>query len=112
MQPIRYTVTGTGTSPLINLDYNANPFNVGVACVVGGSGTATFSVQHTYADITASSFATATATWFTASAFSSKTANTDGAYTTPCTAMQLRVTGATDPTSAVSIIVIQANESP
>lgn len=110
MQPIRYTVTGVGTSPLINLDYNANPFNVGVACVVT-AGTATFSVQHTYADITSSSFSTATATWFTASAFSAKSANTDGAYTTPCTAMQLRVTAA-DGTGAVAITVIQANESP
>lgn len=109
MQPIRYTVTGTGTSPLINLDINANPFNVGVACVV--SGTATYSVQHTYDDITASSFSTATATWFAASAFSAKTADVDGAYTTPCTAMQLRVTAATG-SPTVSITVIQANETP
>lgn len=109
MQPIRYTVTGTGTSPLINLDHNANPFNVGVACVV--SGTATFSVQHTYDDIFSGTFATATANWFTATAFLDKTANTDGAYTTPCMAMQLRVTAATG-SPTVSITVIQANESP
>ncbi len=109
MNPVRYTVTGTANGAAINLDYRQNPFNVGVAAVVAG--TATFSVQHTYDDIYSGTFNAATATWFTATAFSAKTASTDGAYTTPIVAIRGIVSAATG-TANVGFTFIQATNSP
>lgn len=105
MQPIRYTITGTADGTAVNLDYRQNPFTIGVAVVV--TGTATFSVQTTYDDI----YSAAPVTWFAPSAFSSKSANTDGAITVPCTGIRGVVSAATG-TASVDFTFIQATNSP
>lgn len=100
-----YTVNGTANGSAINLDYGQNPFIVGAAAIVNG--TATFSVQTTYDDITSA----APVIWFTPTAFSAKSANTDGLISTPCTAIRGIVSAATG-TANVVFAFIQATNSP
>ncbi|OIR02612.1 hypothetical protein GALL_153260 [mine drainage metagenome] len=53
-------------------------FNIGFGCVVG-TGTPTFSVQHTYDNVA----------WFNHSVVAAKNANADGVYTSPVLAMRI-----------------------
>lgn len=93
MRPIRVAVTGVGVSAPIPLDTNQSPFAVGLGCVLDGS--ATYSVQHTYDDITSPSFNPASATWFTNSGISAATTSVDSNYAFPVQAIRLNVTAGT-----------------
>lgn len=120
-----YTVTsivadgavGTNTSAGINaltrsrripVEHRSGSFNVGLAVVK--SGTVTFDVDMTYDDIYANAPGVPACivepTWFTPSAFSGKSANTDGALANPCTAIALR-TESYSSTPTVQLHLIQ-----
>lgn len=106
MRPVQVSVVGSsggpatnGISQIIPLDRMQVRISVGVGTYV--SGTATWSVQHTYDDITNSSV---TPTWFTLSSLSSVTSNTDSKYDWPVQAIRLVVTGGT---GTVTLIAIQ-----
>lgn len=100
MRPIRVSQTGVGTSALIPMDYTQAPFSVGVGTVLA-SGTATWSVQHTFDDIQDS---TVTPVWFDNTGISGVTANKDGNYAFPVRAIRLNVTVGT---GTVYMILIQ-----
>ena len=91
MRPVTLTVTGVGTSPIVPMDFRAQNFNIGFGCVIN-SGTATYSVQHTFDDIYNPAI---TPTWFNNSTVNAVTTNQDGNYAFPIRAMRLNVTAST-----------------
>ena len=100
MRAKKITVTGTGTSAWIPLDNKQAPFNVGIGCVIV-SGTATYSVEHTFDDIWDT---TVTPVAFQNSGITAQTTNKDGNYAAPVKAIRLNVTAGTSPVVAMTII--------
>lgn len=78
--------TGTGSSSSVPMDQYISPFNVGMGVVV--TGTVNYSVQHTFDDVYD---ATVTPVWFTHPTLASLTANADGNYAFPVTAIKVLV---------------------
>jgi hypothetical protein len=103
MRPKKITVTGVATSNWIPVDYRQDPCNIGIACQVV-SGTATYSVEHTYDDIFD---ATVTPVAYQHAVLAAQTTSKDGAYTTPIRAVRLNITGGASP--VVSMTVIQGD---
>lgn len=99
MRPITETVTGVGTSPVIPMDFRAQVFNVGFGCEV--TGTATYSVQHTFDDIYNPAI---TPVWFNHAFVNGATTNQDGNYAFPVRALRLNVTAGT---GSVTINILQ-----
>ena len=92
MRPVYVSVTGVGVSPPVPMDARKAPFTAGVAVVV--TGTVTYSVQHTYDDITLTTFNPSTANWFN-SVLNGATANGEVHYDVPVRAIRLNVTAGT-----------------
>lgn len=106
MRPVTVSQTGVGATnpiPLALSDHSGSGFSVGIGVKV--SGTATYSVQHTFDDPFAASFVAASATWYNHADLTSKTANADGAYAAPVRAIRLNVTAGT---GTVTMTAIQA----
>lgn len=101
MRPVVVSKTGVGTSTIVPVNYAQAPFNVGVAAVL--SGTATFSIQHTYDNIFDLDV---TPNWFTDVDLLGKTANVDGAFVTPIRAIRVNITSGT---GTVTLTVLQGN---
>ena len=94
MRPQELSITGTGVSAWIPLDYKQNPFNVGFGVVVNG--TITYDIEHTFDDVFDS---TVTPTAFKHSTLVSQTANKDGNYAFPIRAIRLNNTAGTGDTT-------------
>ena len=103
MRPISVTVTGAGVSVPIPMDYGANQFSVGIGVKI--SATATYTVEHTFEDVYSPTFNPATATWWPNTGLTAKTANADGNYAFPVTAIRLNVASST---GTATMIVIQS----
>ena len=82
----------TGYSQMWPCDWLANPFQIGFGCSLV-TGSPTFSVQHTFADLYGESVNPGTFVWFTNTGVSGASSNTAGNYTTPISALRLTVTG-------------------
>lgn len=108
MRVQKQVLTAVSSAPWIPLDPHKNPGNIGFYVTkIGGAGTdITFSVQHTFDDVLTEASATA----FDHSTVSGKTANIDGSYLFPISAIRLRVTAISGAASAV-LGVIQAGIS-
>lgn len=100
MRPKKITVTGVATSPWIPVDYKQDPFSVGLGCVVV-SGTATYSVEHTFDDVFDS---TVVPVAFQNSGITAQTTNKDGNYAFPIRAVRLNVTAGTSPVVSMTLI--------
>jgi hypothetical protein len=106
---ITLTKTGTGRSSVHIPDTFEDPFNIGIGCVVSGTGTVTYSVQHTFEDVFSPTFDASTATWFSNSGITDKTANTDGNYAYPVNGISLNITAKTGtPGPTVTVYILQA----
>lgn len=103
MRPIRLTQAGVGSTDPIPLDIHTHPFNVGVGCIL--TGTATYSVEHTFDDPFASDFVAASANWLPNSGITAKTASSDGNYAFPVRAVRLTIASGA---GSVQMTVIQA----
>lgn len=107
MQPHTIVVTAVSgsivTSQPVVMDRFAVPTNISLGCIV--SGTATYSVQHTFHNVGA--LGLSGAVWFTHPDLSSDTTNADGNYAYPVQAIRLVVLAGDSP-SRVSLIVTQA----
>ena len=103
MRPISVTVSGAGVSAPIPMDYTATQFSVGVGCKI--SATATYTVEHTFDDVWSPTFNPATATWLPNTGLTAKTANADGNYAFPVTAVRLNVASST---GTVTMTVVQS----
>lgn len=99
MRPVKITVTGVGTSQWLKLDNKALVFNIGFGCVV--TGTATYTVEHTFDDVDSADTITA----FPHAVVAGQVANKDGNYAYPVTAIRLNVTAGA---GSVKITAVQA----
>lgn len=100
MRPQKVAQTGVGSSVWLPMDRTQTPFNVGFGCIV--SGTATYSVQHTFDDVLGGESPTA----FDNMLITGMTSNQDGNYAFPVTAIRLNVTAGS---GTVTMIVLQGN---
>ena len=100
MRPIVVAKTGSGSSATIPLDHYQSPFNVGIGVVV--SGTVNYTIQHTFDDVQNPSV---TPIWFSHPTLASLTANADGNYAFPVTAIKVLVNSGTGSATAT---VVQA----
>jgi len=105
-RPVRVTVSSATASNPIPLNTYADPFNVGIGCDVSAGGSLTYTVQHTFDDVQAPAFDPATATWYSNSTIVAQTADKDGNYAYPVTAIRILVTTYTS--GSVTMTVIQA----
>ena len=104
MRPIRVTVSSATVSPPIPMDTYQDPFNAGVAVVLGVGAALTYSVEHTFDDVFANNFNPATATWFSNAGITAKTTSFDGNYAYPVTAVRLNVTVWTSGDATMTVI--------
>lgn len=103
-RPYRVTVGAVGSSSVIPLNTYANPFNLGIGCNVSSGATLTYTVQHTFDNVQSESFNPSTATWFSQTALANQTADKDGSYLFPVTAVRLTVTAWTSGTVTMTVI--------
>lgn len=103
MIPARLTTNGISASVPFVCDLFKSPFNIGMGAVVTGS--ATYTVQHTFDDIF--NITPASCTWFPHddATFVNATTNVDGNIAFPCTAIRLNQTAGA---GSVVLTVIQA----
>lgn len=94
MRPQVISITGTGTTAWIPLDYKQNPFNIGLGIVVNG--TITYDIEHTFDDVFNASV---TPTAFKHSTLVAQTANKDGNYAFPVRAVRVNNTTGTGSTT-------------
>jgi hypothetical protein len=101
MRPVTVTTSGTSVSSPIVVDYLISPFNIGFGVVVTGS--ATYTVQHTFDDPFSSTFTPATATWFNHEDLVSQTTSQDGNYAFPVRAIRVNQSAGAGSTAATFI---------
>lgn len=94
MRPQVISITGTGTTAWIPLDYKQNPFNIGLGIVVNG--TITYDIEHTFDDVFDVSV---TPTAFKHSTLVAQTTNNDGNYAFPVRAIRINNTAGTGSTA-------------
>lgn len=94
MRPQVISITGTGTTAWIPLDYKQNPFNIGLGIVVNG--TITYDIEHTFDDILAQG---TSPTAFKHSTLVAQTTNKDGNYAFPIRAIRINNTAGTGTTT-------------
>lgn len=99
------TVSSQAASAAIPVDYMQVPFNVGAVAVVAGGSTLTFNVEYTYDNV----YTVAAPTWIAPTAFSGKSATTDGAINQPVRAVRLNVTAFTS--GSVTLTVLQGSQA-
>ena len=104
MRPIRVTVGAQTASAPIPLNNYSDPFNVGIGVALSAGASLTFTVEHTFDDVFAAGFNPATATWFSNTGITAKTASTDGNYAFPVTAVRLNVTTYASGTATMTVI--------
>ena len=100
MRPKKVTVTGVGTSGWLPVDYKQDPMNLGIGCVLV-SGTATYSVEHTFDDIFDPAVSPVA---FQNSGITAQTASKDGNYAYPVRAIRLNVTAGAAPVVSMTMI--------
>lgn len=91
--------TGTGSSQVIPMNLNTNPFNVGFGVVV--TGTVNYTVQHTFDNPQT----VASPTWFSHPTVAALAVSQDGNYAFPVAAIKVIVNSGA---GTVTLTVIQA----
>ena len=94
MRPKRVTATGgVGIvySEVIPLDWRKEDFKVGLAVDLVGAAAGTYTVEHTFDDVSATDFDASTAKWFDHEVLASQTTDQDGNYAFPCRATRLKL---------------------
>jgi len=94
-------VDGTCESQWFVINYRSSDFNVGIGCEL--SGTATYSVQHTFNNVLSNGFVEGDATVYTHSTLVGETTNQDGNYTNPPVATRLAITAHTSGTVTMRV---------
>jgi arginine exporter protein ArgO len=101
MRPVTISQTGIGNSAVVIPDYMLNPFNIGVAVKV--TGTVTYTVEHTFDDVFATTFNPATATWFPHTTLAAQTASAVSNYAFAVRGIRVTVTAGTG-TAALTLV--------
>jgi hypothetical protein len=94
------TLTATGPSQWIPLDYRQAPFNVSVSAEIL-SGSATYTVEHTFDDVLGT---TGPFVAFPHTTLNAQTANKDGNYAFPVTAVRINLTAGASPNVQFNVI--------
>jgi len=84
MKPITLSVSGVANGATCPMNTHTSPFNVGFGVTV--SGTITYSVQHTFDNVFD---ATVTPTWFNHPTVNGLSAQADGNYAFPVSAIRI-----------------------
>lgn len=100
MRSVTKSQTGTGSTAVVVMNTELNPFNVGFGVVV--SGTVNYTVQHTFSDVFNSAV---TPTWFNHPSIASQTTNQDGNYAFPVSGLRLTVNSGS---GTATLTIIQA----
>lgn len=100
MRPQSIAVSSQAASNPVPLDWKRTPFAIGFCVELSGGATLTYTVQHTFDDINNGE----TAVWFDHSSVTGKTANADGNYAFPVTAIRLNVTAYTSGTATLKAL--------
>lgn len=103
MRAMIVSVTGVSSSPVVPMNRNITPFNVGFGVAV--TGTINYTVQHTFDDVQSATFNPATATWFNHPTIAAQSANADGNYAFPVRG--IRIIGNSG-TGTATITILQA----
>lgn len=124
MQPVLLTVNGTGTSPVVVMDYMQNPFSVAIGVNAAGIASTAWRLEHTFVELNPASATVGennatTTVWFVNAAIgtSSNTAAVSTAvaldmnYVLPVRGIRLSVVTAAA-TSVVIANIIQASNAP
>lgn len=106
MRAKTYTVTasagGASTSPVYPIDTYNNPCNIGIGVIITGS--ALYTVQHTFSDPWASNLNTlANGTWLNNDILTSAASNADTNYAFPPRALRLSLAAAVSATATITI---------
>jgi hypothetical protein len=101
MRPKSVTQTGTGTTAWFPLDRMQAPFNVGIGVVLV-SGTATYTVEHTFDNVLDPAVVSPVA--FPNSGLTAQTTSKDGNYAAPVCAVRLNVTAGAAPVVKMTIL--------
>ena len=99
-------VNGLCESQWYMVNYRGPDFNVGFGVDISSGASLTYTVQHTFHNIQASGFAEDDATSFDHSDVATKTANADGNYSNPPTAMRLAITVHSSGSANIRIIQV------
>lgn len=102
-RPIRKTLSAAGVSAPVPMDIH-NPANISISVTLSAGASLTYTVEHTFDDVFANTFNPATATWFPNATVAGETANQDGNYAFPVTAIRLNVTAYTSGSATLTII--------
>ena len=101
MSPVTVSVSGVGSSALIPLDNYISPFNVGLGVTV--TGTITYTVEHTFDNVFDPNYTPAAGNWFVNPDITGQSANADGNYAFPVTAIRLITTAGTGTATMTAI---------
>lgn len=94
---------GTTYSKVYVVDTYANPANIALG--ITSTGSALYTVEHTFADpFTVNLNTPTTATWISSDSILSATGNSDGNYAFPPSAIRLALSSATSATATINII--------
>jgi len=104
MRPIRVSVGAVAASNTIPMDRNAASFQASISVALSAGANLTYTVEHTFDDVFASTFDPATATWFANTGLSAKTASLDGNYAFPVTGVRLRVSAHAAGTATMTVV--------
>lgn len=104
MRATRYTVSSVATGTVVPMDQYLGPFNVGIGVTVSAGASLTYSVEHTFDDVFATTFNAATATWFSNTGLTAKTASSDGNYAFPVAAIRLNVTARASGSATINVL--------
>tara|TARA_R110002051_G_scaffold271069_2_gene331486 strand:- start:787 stop:1116 length:330 start_codon:yes stop_codon:yes gene_type:complete len=104
MRPVVITVTGVAISAPVTLNYRQSNFKVSIAAVI--TGTATYTVQHTFddpADFATEALYNSDADWFDHEFMDAIAVTSDGNYAFPVRASRLNVTASSGSVKATWI---------
>ena len=102
MRTVRVTVTGVADSSVIPLDHLSSTSGVAIGVKID-SGTATYTVQHTFDDVFSPTFSAGSAVWYSHATLVAQTSNADGNYAYPPVAMRLHVTVSSGGTCTMTV---------
>lgn len=98
MRPQVVSLSSISTSSALPVDRLQSPFSVGLGVVL--TGTATYTVEHTFDDILGG----ATPTWLPNASLAAATTSQSGNYAFPVTAIRLNVTAWTSGTITMTVL--------
>lgn len=103
-RPKRKTLSAAGVTTPMPQNVHLTPFNIGFSVQLSPAASLTYTVEHTFDDVFALDFNPATATWFPNDVVADATANADGNYAFPVTAVRLNVTDFNSGTATITVI--------